>query len=96
MSLWLPKKNKKDVHCRDNRIKQYDESDYLDKPLNAESRVNLKTEKEAEKMQLPSTPYLEEGSSRVQVSDMRHLAEKSFRHDLLSKFPLFSDLSCST
>lgn len=87
MSLWLPKKNKKDIHCRDNQIKQYDESEYFDKTLSTEIRVNLKTEKEAEKMQFPSTPYLEEGSSHVQVSDMRLLAERSFQHDLLSKFP---------
>lgn len=58
-----------------------------DKPLNAESTVNLKMEKEAEKTQLPRTHYLEKGSSRVQVSDIRILAERSFRHDLLSKFP---------
>lgn len=58
-----------------------------DKPFNAESRMNLKAEKEAEKTQPPSTHYLEEGSSRVQVSDMRLLAERLFRHTLLSKFP---------
>lgn len=33
ISLWLPKKNKKDIHCRDNQKKQYEESDCFSQPF---------------------------------------------------------------
>ncbi|KAK7828750.1 hypothetical protein U0070_006535 [Myodes glareolus] len=41
-----------------------------------ESRMNLKAEKEAEKTQLPSTHYLEEGSSRVQSAFVTKVRKK--------------------